>query len=440
MSNPTRSELETQLQNIVFPFEQMRQFASVEANNFVGLQDVLERSLEGDFNDLITSRIRTVRAAINSALGSGRGVMEAHLQDWAKFLGRPGADIGQIMNFMYDDFIDNSITVHSREFTFGSPAADAGNVGDGIIHRLTKDNQNFDIENSHAESKRIECVNDQNSGRTKNEERFIIEGSQAERDLLQLIGSGQRAELLSAVSLNRILLNASFDDVTLSSGSTTGITNWTSSVDTDSTNYGSLSSDDAAANSYLPPVDSQTAKKSLVIKTTAVLTQQINDRRRSLDVNTPYFFIVYYNRDLDGTASGTLTVDFGDVQRSAAVSGSGWQRFLVPATVGQNNWFPRLNKDDFTAQITWTPNSGSGGLAIDDILLVPFTFFDGHWYVAEPGRTPWLARTDARTNGDLYTFTDTEANPGGIQYWMWRFVRRYLPHAVGSLASIADPV
>ena len=70
-------------------------------------------------------------------------------------------------------------------------------------------------------------------------------------------------------------------------------------------------------------------------------------------------------------------------------------------------------------------------LLIDDVLFVPWTPFDGSWYVIVGNPTKFLL-------DDKFTWNDS-ATDSVIQRWLWRAYGVYLPHDVTSGITITDP-
>ena len=71
------------------------------------------------------------------------------------------------------------------------------------------------------------------------------------------------------------------------------------------------------------------------------------------------------------------------------------------------------------------------GAAWDDIIIAPFTFFDGGWYALDGGAAPFLL-------DDEFTFADTNTE-SVLQQWWWRAFGGYLPHDVGGPVTWPEP-
>jgi hypothetical protein len=140
--------------------------------------------------------------------------------------------------------------------------------------------------------------------------------------------------------------------------------------------------------------------------------------------------IVAYNREV-GTCDGTLTIEMGNKTNNVVLAAqAGWNLLSVPSSPGQDCWYENFMENDADVKITLSGRT-TGTLLVDDVLLVPFTPFDGSWYMVVGGATKFLL-------DDEFTWTDT-ATESKIQKWLWRAYGRYLPHATGSAVTVPDP-
>lgn len=429
MATPSRAELEAQLSAIIHWFETLRETAEDNAENLVGLEEVIVAALESDFPDSITAGIAEARAAVSSALEAGQLAFDSHLQDWGRFLGIPATDPQEIIDALYEDFQTAGESVQTRGFTFGTPTPNGANAGDGEVLRLTVDAFNFDIENATPEAKRLRCIRDQNSGAEKGREVFLVEGATPSRDQLESLGSGERLEVEALHPSQGLLLNPSFADVTIEGGFVQDIGSWTSStaVIGDGTDY-----DVDTTNFYLPARDDDETRQSLVVKLTRTLSQKLSVRRTSLVTGLPAFLQVAYE-GVTGGATGTLQIEMGTQTVSVAVGAADpWTVLRIP--LDQNSWFENFNEDDLAIRLNWTRTGGE--LRLSDVMFFSVPFVDGTGLVVVPGQTPFLARHPALPDGDEFTFTDT-ATESVIQRWINRRYRRYLPHS--ATPTIPDP-
>lgn len=435
MANPTQLELETQLQKIVDLLEETQVFAETNAKNWVALHDALVQNLEGDFSDQINSGLQALRTNMNNILIGGRVMMDPHLRDWAKFLDSPtggvsvrvDADIQTIITALYD-FLKPAGSppdrVKTRGFTFGTPTAFA--AGKGVIKRLTKDENDFDIENGHAETKRATVTADCSSGTEIGKEIFMLEGSTRGRDALESKGSGLVHTNVRVIHPDdALLLNGGLDTLGGTPTVPTSIPDWTSDVTINATNYVSLDGDDAAINIYLPKTNDNVKRHSLGFKTSSTITQKLQRRRTALNPNRPYYMQIGYNAEI-GSASGTATISMGTASASVVVDNKlGWQ--VLQLTVDKDLWFANINEDDLDITVKFARTAGI--LQVDDVIFTPFHPHDGTHYLFLPGRTTFQ-------KDDESTWTDT-ATESKIQRWFFRLYRRFLPHS--ATPNIADP-
>ncbi len=432
MASPTEAEIQAIIGNGIKLLNETRKYGNVNATNWVTLEDTFVQGLEGD-GPLIERCLRAVasaRAQLAGAIdfqraaaiiGAGLGVYARHT------LNKPGASPDEVFDRLYERFIDSTLRVTSRQFTFANPTADGGNTGNGTILRLTKDERNFDLEAQHADSKRAWCSADGNSGRNRHEEEFTVQGQSAAPDALQVSGSGRTGRIYAQSANQSLVLNPSLDQFSGTASTPTAIQSWTSSVTVNATNY------NFDATNYYRSFIGAATPYALNMRVTANLTQKLSLRKTQLDPRVPYMLQVAWNRQV-GAASGTLTIRMGAANTAVvAAAQTGWQLLRVPTTPGQNNWFRNFNEDDMDIAIEWARTGGE--ILIDDVLLIPGTFFDGSWYFALGGTTPWL---NTGHDGDFFTWADSEIG-SVLQYWFWRAFGRYLPHATGGSVTWAEP-
>jgi hypothetical protein len=103
--------------------------------------------------------------------------------------------------------------------------------------------------------------------------------------------------------------------------------------------------------------------------------------------------------------------------------------------MGQSAWYRQFAQNDVTVKIEWTRTAGT--LVVDDVLLLPGTFVDGHWY--------WIIPASAATSiqwrvDDTLTWADSvTSTTGKIQNFFHRGYNRYLPSSDGSSITWSDP-
>lgn len=429
MASPSESEVQTQWKNAVKLLEETRKFGNVNASNWVSLEDTLYQSVESDYGAEITGAIAQARNSLQAAItrDSAQRVIRPHFKSYIKHIVGKAVPTGdnEAIDLLYRWMFENTVTVKSRGFTFNSPAAGGSNIGNVSILRVTKDENNYDLEAATAEAKEARCISDRNTGSGLDGEIFRFRGAPQGRDALLVSGSGGTVDIRAASWLSSILRNTSFEDYTGSAiSSPTAITDWTSDI-TVSGNY------ELDETNYYRAQQNVTTPRSLKIKATAVLSQKLSTFNTKIDPLRPYYLQIAWNREV-GTASGTLLIRLGAQSNSVvAAAQTGWQILKCPSSLGQNCWYKNFDEQDLDITIEWTKTSGN--ILVDDVILVPFSLFDGTWYLVVANNTSHVpARKD-----DLYTWTDTIATDSVLQYWVWRAFQRYLPHS--GAPSITDP-
>jgi len=424
---PSRAEVETQWKNSVKLLHEARLFGSVNAQNWVTLQDTLDQSVESDYAAAILSSVARSRSYLAALLSNDNAANQLlpHLRSYCRHIANtPEASDAQSMADRLIQYMrDNAFTVNAREFTFGSPAAGGGIVGTGAILRLNVDDYGFSIESQHADAKTAKCKFDQASGTAKHEEIFEFRGQSPGQDGLQLSGSGKMKYIASLSARQSLLSNPSFSQIGGTYAAPTSLTGWTSSITVDSTGY------TLDPVNYYRDFKGDSIPYALNIKLTASLHQHLSLLSTSLRSDVPYMLQVAWNRQV-GAATGTLVARMGAVNNNVVVAAqAGWQLLRVPVAFGSNNWYRAFKENDLDISLEWTRTAGE--LLIDDVLLVPATSFDGSWYWVLGGATPF-------SYDDYFTWTDTEVG-SILQYWFWRAYGRYLPAVTGAAETWTDP-
>ena len=421
MAAPTEADVQSQIGKVCKLFEEMRKFGHVNSPNLLQMEGDLVVALEGDFSSETLQAWQTSRASYASAMDQASAVLTPLLRTYAQFMDVPEREPQSILDRLFERFTDESLTVESRAFSFGTITAGGSNVGNGTLNRLTTDENGDDIEAQASDAKTVTCVSDEHSGASEHEERFNIRGGTALRDRIKIAGSGFSAELvaLSARHSERFAVqNPSFDNFVGSVGSVTSFPGWT---------VGSaIGNFDANTSYYRNPWGSNHTPYSLKIAGNDSLTQNFNVRQVQFNPNIPVYVQVAYNRET-GSGDGTLKLKIGDQESEVTLAAqTGWN--ILRVEIGTKNWFSNWNVEDAGIAITLADRT-SGYVLVDDLIVAPMTRFDGAWYALVGGSTPFL-------RDDEFTWTDTETG-SIIQYWLWRAFGRYLPHS-GS-PSWSDP-
>ncbi len=425
MASPSEAEVRAQLQAAVNLLEEIRKFASVNATNYLGLEDTLTQAAEGDYMDAMLSAVKSNRSKLASMLGDGAAILTPIIREYGRIINAPEQDIPSILARLYLYFVANSYTVKTRVFSFATPSAGGGNVGTGSIVRLNKGYDGDDIENQHAEAKRAICISDQNTGQKKHKEVFEFTGLDRGPDLLQSydLGSGAKKRITAISSQESLCLNPSFHRYTASAvgiGNMTALTNWTLAS-------GSIANAGVLTSSYYRQGPDEDTATSLAMQANMKWTQALSLKSTVLDRSKPYIWQIAYNRQV-GSGAMDLTLKIGSNATATVTLAAqpGWN--VLRATLNQNLWPDNFEEDAMDIEIE-VSNYSSGYVIVDDLLFAPMEVFDNSWYAVFGGATAFLL-------DDVFTWTDTETG-AKIQRWLHRAFNFYLPHDASP--TIADP-
>jgi len=422
MASPTEADIQGQIGKACKIFEEMRLFGHVSSPNLLQMEGDLVAAAEGDYSPELLAAWQSVRTGYAGLIDQAVTVLTPLLRTYGQFMGIPDTDPQAILTRLFERFTDESLTVETRAFTFGSPAADGGNTGTGTVNRLTTDANGQDIENQTADGKTCECISDEHSGASEHEELFLIRGETELRDRIQIAGSGLQGTLkaFSARDSQKLIQNPSFDHIDGSVGSLTSIPGWTPTS--------ALSNFDLNTAYYRNPFGSSVTPYSLKIVGNDTLSQNFNVRRLTFNPNIPVYLQIAYDSQT-GSCDGGLTLHLGGVTAQVAdlsAAGAGWN--ILRIALDEDCWFENWNQEDPTIGIQLSGQS-TGYVLIDDIVFYPMANFDGAWYSIVGSGTPFL-------RGDKFTWEDTETG-AIIQRWLMRAYRRYLPHDASP--TWADP-
>jgi hypothetical protein len=236
------------------------------------------------------------------------------------------------------------------------------------------------------------------------------------------IKGAQRIGSIQAIAADdsaRFLTNPSFGQLDGTLAAPTSIPGWTPT--------GGIGNFELVESpTYRSSTEEGDTPRALKFTTNDILVQNFNVNSVSFNPNVPYYLQIAWNRS-EGTGDGTLSLMLGSQTESVALAAqSGWQ--ILRIALGTKNWFQNWNQEDPTVSIQLASNT-TGYVLVDDVVLAPFTNFDGGWYALVGGTTPFLY-------DDIFTFTDTEVG-AIIQEWLWRLYGIYLPPAV--TPTWADP-
>ncbi len=457
---PTEAEIQTQLKNVVDVLETLRNHVDstypTNPGGAVGKFDTLLQSLEGTYTAAeLPAWLTSMRAALAAALSptTAAAGLAPVLYEYGQFIsnnmtndkgfGAGFRSTSELFRTIYEWFVAGSLSVKTRNIVFGTVTAKTtpANTGALSFGRLTKDENNFNLEGCTLEKKQFRCRADQNTGTDKWAETFEVMGQLASYDSLQIpnYGSGENirtniyARHAGSGSGGSLLTNSSFSEY--SASGTPKFTGWTEVA-----NGASLSQQvGTVGTDYYRTHPGATTHASLKMTApggggTITIRQPLTAMRvRRLDVNIPYFFRVMVNKG--GATGGSVTIRMGSQSKAVALTSlvAGWNEVLIDA--GQGAW-PKVfdSSGEMAIDIEWT-SSSSGSILIDDAIFCPWDLIDGTYYCARPtASSPVASAVD-----DLYTVTDTGNTPQNakIQYWLWLTGYGYLPSS--ATPTLTDP-
>jgi len=431
MATPTRAEVEAQWVNAAKCLELIVDAGSENATNLINLIDTLEQSYEGDYIGESEAAVQAIRGSLAGMVTPGfaqalqRPYLRMYCKDVIGLLNVAAAGDTLMLSTMIDYMRDNAHFVQSRVITYGAPLAGTSNIGTNQIHRLVKDKDNFDIEAVWIDQKLIKCILDHNTGRDIGNELWSIEGQARLKDELKRSGSGFMGSLAGSVSDDSLLSNPSFQSFGGTAAVPTSITDWTSTITVNDTNF----IFDSTNTFRKGPSDGDTTY-SLKVNTACNLTQKLTVSGNNLSRSLPYAMVLIYNSETF-SGEGTLVVRMGGVSSATVtVTGqTGWKVLLVPGTANWANWYKVFQEDDLQIDIDLTGIS-SGSVLLAEALFISATPFDNLWYWMLPSSGD-AAYIPAEID-DQFTLLDTDADTSIIQKWVVRAWNYYFPHSNGS--------
>jgi hypothetical protein len=426
-------------------FNKQKKETILFTDDYAGRDDTLLAGLSGTFASGAERSIMADRAALASLL-DGRRIREAHDQ-WMRQIGHaiatPNTKAGtleQIWSDLYDYMHANTLTVESRNFTFGSVSAVTG-TGNGTMIRCSVDERGYNLEGWWPDVYTATCESDGRIVGRLHKEQFVLRGRTQSFDTLNPTNSGlvtPPIQALSAEDSKRLVQNPSWNDYTSTAvagapAAPTALPGWTPT--------GSLSNltIDLDITYRTTPGDSRSA--SLRFSTSDTITQDLTATKNAqFSPDVPYLVgIAVYRRD---SCDRNIVLSLGAVSRTVAgttwTNGT-WTRIWLVATPGANNWLRGFNQNTMTLVITQSGGT-TGTFHVDDLIVAPMTRVGagtdtrfgrgsmGHYVAFVGGSTPFK-------KGDTFTFTDTE-NGGTIagyhQHLFGRSFRGYLPSTTGT--------
>lgn len=397
--------------------------ATTSSTNFLTLLDSLQKDYEGNHINQTDSKLNSIRSSLSSFF-SGYSVLQALVVELAK---NGYSSQATSVQAALDDIakgMAGSETVKNRAWTYGAMTAGETNVGTGILYRSTYDKYGNVIESGSPVGGVIkaEVVSDKNLGRDSGTETATIMGSgMLPVDNLDLGTIPAGAQTLTATrAIDGLLSNPDFVSFTGTGLSDIAWDSWTVADATKADDNNSI---------YFRAQTDGTAGVSVEFTDNNSLTQYFSDISSTIDSTKPCFLIVRYRRKT--SCDGSLTIRLGS--KTAAVADlttktdATWFD-LVLGVDSSDGFYDNFKEDSggngCRVAITLASRT-TGSLLIGEVILVQPTLFDGKWYLLTAGQTDFL-------KSDYWTFTDTVANTGRVQYWLSRLAGKYLPHTSGT--------
>ena len=337
-------------------------------------------------------------------------------------------DLAQIMRALYEHFVNNSLTVESRNITYDTATPGGANVGNGTIRRLTVDENGFDLEACTApEKKRWRCRSDASTGVQQEAEVFEVLGATQAPDDLNREGFGSGISIRTFLTSKHaggggggsLLRNGSFSTFT-DHATTPTLNGWV-------INSGGATFD---AETTIVYRDAPGITTSQSLKQTAAFEiEQLASsfRNTQLDQDTPYFYRVMVYK-VSG-ATGNITLTWGSksqVFTLGAMTNDAWNECVIDFDA--DCWFRSFNKKDLSVKITGDTISGT--FYLDDAILAEWDQVDGTYWITCPNaavHVPWQV-------DDYFEFDDSGGLPetAKIQYYLWLTGLGYLPSTTGT--------
>lgn len=439
----TVAQADTMLKNGCKLINQQRVYGNTASTGLDALYDTHLTAVLGSYQPEVKRGARQWRSAANSVLtpAAGRLVLDPILLTYAEAAGLAERDPIEILTRLKRYFVDNTKTLKSRNYSYGSVSAGT-NTGDGLLKRLTYDEWGYIIETGTLEAKTAYCEAAQSvNSAEKGKERFRVRGlndfrlhDELKRDQSSF-GSGTDTTLTGMVSEDAVASNASFSSyggtrAAAGADSTpTSITNWTLAT-------GSISNIRATIDTvYRPAGRSDTTPTALKFNNVIKLTQSFRDINRTLLWDRPYYCQIAVRRtsSCDGTFSlrvGAVTIN----QTVSSLANDAWAivGFDSLSTTNRKKFWPRnMSETDINIEIELASWS-TGSLYVDDLILSPMTKIDGTWYALAGGATPFLV-------ADSFSWTDALAGSDSVVQRTLAYVYgETLPHD-SAAPSISDP-
>jgi len=411
----SKAELWDQLLKAIKIIDETYKYTSVNATNYLGMQETLVTAFKGDHVSQTPQILASMRSQLSAIITQGSSLLRPVILELAKIgYNSTATSVSTALDDIRQGMVDAGETVKERDFTFGAISAAGGNNGDGTVYRITKDKDGHDLENAFFEAgiTKIEITSDFASGKTKgNEEALIFGSGEVKFDELNVGDTPSESLTVSAVTAaDGLITNGDFE-TTSGATATTLFTGWT---------LGDV------ADFAEETVDMYRGARCLDFVDNGIMTQYIDGV--TIDTSRPVFAIVRFERE--ASCDGTLTLRVGTQTEAVVLSAqSGWTDLAAGTGTSTEGWYDNF-KEDFTGsqgiRITLELSGRTtGNLLIDEFIVAQPVLYDGKYYLLVAGENEYL-------QGDSFTFTDSVLNTGRTQAWIARLYGKYLPHTSGA--------
>jgi len=446
MTAPTEAQLRTQLQDIARIFDNYLSQQTVGADI-----DTADANVLNDFAAQHRGAMSAIETRAGQVVQQFRGVLEV----WAAafchhILGDPERTLDPCLDRIFLDWATRTptpVTILTRGFTFATPAAAAGNVGTGVLRRLTVDEFGRDIEAAFAEAVRVRCVADQNLGATRYQELFEFKGANAPRsDLGYESASGKGSGLVlrdgdatrGVQASDSIVSNAGFYDVGGALNFSGGLYTLIASDVIRSWAVDDVTKITLNRNTVYRSPQGVANPHSLQLDDNVTLTQTFLDANVQLGTGVPYYRAIAVRRQV--SCDGTFTMKVGSKTTTQAVSSLTNDRWtLVEPAFDADLWPANFIESSAVVELKLASRT-TGTLLITEFIFSSLAQFAGLWYMLQSlGNDAGSGVADWQLD-DEYTFTDSLTPDSKIQKMLALVAARYLPHTVaGTPPTISDP-
>lgn len=426
-ADATFAQSEVMLQDAVAFYESIYQFGNSASPNLIAKENTAAANRKGEFGETFWDNLRIGRDNVATSIDTWQEAIDEIILSFSKVLKFAGDDADVLWPFILRHYVDNSLSVNSREFTFGTPAAGGGNVGNGLIHLLTVDKYGNDLEHCFAEDYVAEIVEDEFSGTNPHEESWRFKGEPLELDQLFVDGSGLESIINSLSARATLLLNPSFEEFTGSLAVPTDIANWIPSTP------GAFGNFEISESIFYRDFLGITTPRSVQFKDNDSLEQKFTVKNTEFDADIPIYVQIALFREssCDGdvilTLGGsTVTIDIATLNNAA------WNVVKLP--LNKELWYDNFNVADGAVKIELSGRT-TGTIFVDDVIVNQFQAFANYWIAPVGGQTKWRRQPVP----DVFTYTFSTAVDALIQLWLRRR-GIYLPGNKAGTETLADPV